>query len=161
MLTVKDPKNHDWAGMTLTEIAEGNAQDAFFTLRIFDHLMELLQARNPKVLELYKTMLSPLTSEFADIELEGLPVSLKRHKAVDVVLKQKVEETHDYIYELDRVLTKDSMTSTQDLVKILYTREGGLELYPPAMTSGGKPSTNKETLETLEFQIEQELESRL
>ena len=50
MLTVKDPKNHDWAGMTLTEIAEGNAQDAFFTLRIFDHLMELLQARNLEVI---------------------------------------------------------------------------------------------------------------
>ena len=38
MLTVKDPKKQNWAEMSLADLAEGNAQDAFFTLRIFELL---------------------------------------------------------------------------------------------------------------------------
>ena len=36
MLTITNPKNFDWASMSLADCCEGNAADSYFTLKLFD-----------------------------------------------------------------------------------------------------------------------------
>jgi hypothetical protein len=36
MLTINNPKTFDWENMPLSDCLEGNAADAYFTLKIFD-----------------------------------------------------------------------------------------------------------------------------
>ena len=159
MLTVKDPKNTKWAEMSLVELAEGNAQDAFFTLRIYEYLLEELQ-KNPVVYKLYETMLSDMTSKFSDIELKGFLVSEEELNNVGRQLYIECAELEDQLYEAPQVDKEDKISSPADLCKILFLKEGAFELYPPQFTATNAPSSKSEVIETLINQIEAELSKK-
>ncbi len=160
MLTKTDPSKVKWAELSLLEIAEGNAMDTFFTLKIFKKLYEFLEA-NPKLMIIYSTLLSPLNNVFIEPEFNGLNVSTKRLKQVGAELKTKVLEAEDQVYLLPKVKKTLKISSNSNLVDLFYEDSEGFQLYPPKYTKSGKePSTDRETLETLELLIEEELIKR-
>ena len=75
-------------------------------------------------------------------------------------LSSKNMEEEDNLYYCSGIRKTDNMSSNNDLIEILYTREDGLELYPPDKTAKGNPSVSAPTLKLLLEHIDEELESR-
>jgi len=72
---------------------------------------------------------------------------------------QNVDEADDLHYH-NQVEKADNLSSTNDLIKILYTREGGFGLYPPDRTAKGAPSVSAPTLKIVLEHLEDELKKR-
>jgi len=158
MLTVKDPSKQNWAEMSLADLAEGNAQDAFFTLRIFE-LLET-QIKELDLHHLYGSLIAPMTPIFAEIEYNGLQVDTTTLDALNTQLDGKILSKKEQIHSIMEVPADANMNSSANLVDILFTNDTGFNLYPPVNTAKGKPSVNSECIEVLLEQIEEELESR-
>jgi DNA polymerase I-like protein with 3'-5' exonuclease and polymerase domains len=157
MLTISNPKTFKWDEMSLSDCCEGNAADSYFTLKLFDLVMEKLEGK--PVMKLIEHVLMPSLNTFAQKEFVGLDVATENLDSVGRHLKTKNIEDEDLLYECDGVLKTDNL-SGGDLMDILYTREGGLELYPPDRTTKGKPSVSAPTLKILLEQTNEELEKR-
>ena len=157
MLTVKEGRKFDWAALTMEECATGNALDASYTLRIYDELKGKLEANG--TLPVLDKLLSPLFPVFADIEYRGLDVSLDELGVVGRTLNQLLMDIEDELYVSNKVVKTANLMSTKDLIDILYSGDG-FGFYPPVMTDKGNPSTNKQSLDTLLTQIDEELEKR-
>ena len=74
-------------------------------------------------------------------------------------LNQLLMDIEDVLYVSDKVVKTANLMSTKDLIDILYSGEG-FGFYPPTRTDKGSPSTNKQSLDTLLTQIDEELEKR-
>ena len=158
MLTIKNPKTFDWANMALSDCCEGNAADSYFTLKLFNLIEEkLIELGMEKLLS---QLIMPSLSTFSEMEYEGMQVSEKKLKVVARQLTQANIEEEDKLYEFDKVQTTDNLSSNNDLIEILYTREGAFELYPPDRTNKGSPSVSAPTLKLLLDHIETELTKR-
>jgi DNA polymerase I-like protein with 3'-5' exonuclease and polymerase domains len=158
MLTVNNPKTFDWANMALSDCVEGNAADAYFTLKIFDLISEKLSEMGmDKILE---KLIMPALPMFVAMEYKGMDVSEKQLKVVGKQLRDANITEEDGLYAFDEVKTSDNLSSNNDLIEILYTREGAFEMYPPDRTGKGAPSVSAPTLKLLLAQIEEELEKR-
>jgi len=158
MLTVDNPKTFKWSDISLGDCAEGNATDTYFTLKLFNLLEGLLV--DLKAHDLYDKLISPVTEVFAGMERAGLEVSRDQLSVVGRELKYNCIDLEDDIYETSRLTKEDNIYSNNDLMSVLYTREGGYELYPPDLTKGGKPSVSAPTLKILLEQIGKELSKR-
>lgn len=158
MLTIANPKKFDWSQMTLEDCCEGNAMDSYFTLKLFDVCEEKLGDRG--MLPLFEKLLSPALSVFTDIERGGLNVSREKMKVLAKQLKHFNIDKEDGLYDCRGVSKTDNFSSNLDLIDVLYTREGGLCLYPPDKTAKGSPSVSAPTLKILLEQIEEELSNR-
>ena len=101
-----------------------------------------------------------MTPVFAKIEYHGLDVDSQTLDVLNTQLDSKIKDKEAEIRALPEVSTEDNLNSTQDLVDILFTREGSFQLYPPVNTAKGKPSVNSECIDILLEQIDEELESR-
>ena len=93
------------------------------------------------------------------MEYDGLDVSLDELGVVGRTLNQLLMDIEDSLYVDSKVAKTANLMSTKDLIDILYS-EDGFGFYPPTMTDKGKPSTNKQSLDTLLGQIDTELEKR-
>jgi len=158
MLTIDNPKNFDWAGMSLSDCCRGNAMDSYFTLKLYDLILEKLEGNS--VTNLLENVVMPSLENFALMEYHGLDVDTDRLDKVGRLLRCKNINEEDVLYECRGVDKGDNLSSNNDLIEILYTREGGMELYPPDKTSKGKPSVSAPTLKLLLEQIEEELKKR-
>lgn len=158
MLTVRNANKFDWENIPITDCMYGNAMDAHYTLKVFNVLSEKLL--DLELYDMYDKVLSPANTVFLDPEYKGLFVSPDRLKDVGRTLNNAIIDVHDGLYEFDQLELSDNLSSTKDLRSILYTREGGFELYPPDKTDKGAPSTNADTLKILLSQIKQELANR-
>jgi len=158
MLTIDNPKKFDWAGMSLHDCAEGNALDSYFTLKLFNICEKKLKKLN--MLHLYDSLMSPATEVFSVMEFNGLNISQSKLNTVGKELYlQNVDEADD-LHSHGQVEKDDNLSSTNDLVKILYTREKGFELYPPDRTDKGAPSVSAPTLKVILEHLEDELKKR-
>ena len=158
MLTIDNPKTFNWSEMPLADCAEGNAMDSYFTLKLFKVLEAALD--DLKAHALYEKLISPITTVFAEMERRGLDVSRDSLDKVGRDLRYDCIDLEDDIYESFNLHKKDNIYSNNDLISILYTREGGYELYPPDLTKGGKPSVSAPTLKILLEQLDQALSRR-
>ena len=158
MLTVSNPKNFDWAGMSLSDCCEGNARDTYFTLKLFDLIYEKLESLN--ALEVLDKVLMPALPVFAEMEYNGLDVDPSQLSVVGKTLLDKNVDSEDSLYTCDGVKKTDNLASSNDLIEIMYTREDGFRLYPPDKTPKGKPSVSAPTLKILLAQIDEELQKR-
>jgi DNA polymerase-1 len=157
MLTVRNANNFDWSSLGLEECARGNALDASFTLRVYELLLEKLEENG--TYNTFDKLLSPLFPVFAEIEFAGLDVNPNELDNVGRTLMNLLVDIEDGLYMTDKVAKTANLTSTADLIQVLYTEEG-FGFYPPKITEKGKPSTDKQTLDTLLDQIDMELEKR-
>ena len=158
MLTINNPKTFDWSQMSLDDCCEGNAMDAYFTLKLFAVCEEKLGKTG--MLPLFEKLLSPALSAFTTIEHGGLHVSRDKMKVLAKQLQHFNINKEDSLYDCKGVTKTDNFSSNLDLIGVLYTREGGLGLYPPDKTSKGSPSVSAPTLKILLEQIEKELTKR-
>ena len=158
MLTVNNPKTFDWANMSLSDCCEGNAADSYFTLKLFNLIEgKITELGMDKIIS---KLIMPSLSTFSQMEYEGMMVSEDKLKVVGHQLYVHNIEEEDDLYEFDQVKTSDNLSSNNDLIEILYTREEGFELYPPDRTGKGSPSVAAPTLKLLLEQIEEELKKR-
>jgi DNA polymerase I-like protein with 3'-5' exonuclease and polymerase domains len=160
MLTISNPNKFDWASMPLSDCAEGNALDSYFTLKLFNLLFEELSTNNSAILPLVEKILMPSLENFSSMEYDGLDVDIDALKNVGKQISSINMDQEDQLYKHKALQKTDNLSSTKDLREILYTREGGLELYPPDNTPKGEPSTNAATIKMLLDHINEELESR-
>jgi DNA polymerase I-like protein with 3'-5' exonuclease and polymerase domains len=158
MLTVNNPKTFDWAGMSLSDCCEGNAADSYFTLKLFNLIEGKLEELGMG--KIISKLIMPSLSTFSEMEYEGMHVSEDKLKEVARQLTSANIEEEDALYGFDEVKTSDNLSSNNDLIDILYTREEGFGLYPPDRTAKGNPSVSAPTLKLLLGQIEEELEKR-
>jgi len=158
MLTVDNPKRFDWAGISLSDCCEGNAADSYFTLKLFNLFLPKL--KELKLESFFNKVLSPAMTVFSEIEHTGLEVSTKKLLSVGKTIKNFNIDAEDSLYSFLEVHSKDNLASTSNLCEILYTREGGFELYPPDKTKKGSPSVSAPTLKILLEQIENEISLR-
>tara|TARA_R110002020_G_scaffold163895_3_gene350100 strand:+ start:1011 stop:1490 length:480 start_codon:yes stop_codon:yes gene_type:complete len=158
MLTIDNPKNFDWANMSLSDCCEGNAMDSYFTLKLFD----LVEAKldDLGVLPFVNKVLSPALESFSEMEYDGLLVSKTRLSTLAKELRELTLNQEDSLYLFDQVSKKDNLSSNNDLIDIFYLREGGFEFYPPDNTAKGSPSVSAPTLKILLEQINEELVKR-
>lgn len=157
MLTIDNPSKFDWANMDLGECMEGNAMDTHFTLKLFDLIVDRLE---DNTMNLLKHVVMPSLSNFAEMEWEGLIVDQEALGKVGRQLSSKNIDREDDLYTCKGVTVKDNLSSNNDLIEILYTREDSMGLYPPDRTSKGKPSVSAPTLKLLLEHIDEELERR-
>jgi DNA polymerase I-like protein with 3'-5' exonuclease and polymerase domains len=158
MLTIDNPKKFDWANMALSDCCEGNAMDSYFTLKLFYLVEEKLEALG--VLSFVEKVLPPALETFADMEYDGLLVSESKLAALGRNLNELTLNQEDSLYLFDPILKTDNLSSNNDLIDILYLREGGFEFYPPDKTAKGSPSVSAPTLKILLEQINKELSKR-
>ena len=158
MLTISNPKNFDWASMPLSDCCEGNAADAYFTLKLFNLVSSKLA--DIGCLSFVEQVLPDALVVFSEMEYEGLRISESKLKELDKELTALIVNQEDALYYFDEVLKTDNLASNIDLAEIFYTREGGFEFYPPDKTGGGKPSVSAPTLKILLEQINSELGKR-
>ena len=160
MLSITNPEKFDWANMPLHDCAEGNAMDTFFTLKLFHLLKAKLEEQEDNLPKLIENVLNPALEIFADSEYRGIDVDPFELGKCDKQLRRKIMEIEDGMYELDGVKGEDNFNSVAHLVDILFTRDGGMELYPTEFTDTGTPTTNVDALKLLLSLIDEELERR-
>ena len=158
MLTIDNPKNFDWASMSLSDCCEGNAMDSYFTLKLFDLVEEKLGELD--VLPFVQKILPDSLESFAEMEFGGLQVSEERLASLGKELKELTLNREDSLYRFDEINKVDNLASNNDLIDILYLREGSFEFYPPDKTAKGSPSVSAPTLKILLEQINEELVRR-
>ena len=158
MLTVDNPKTFDWANMPLSDCCEGNAKDTYFTLKLFDLIMEKFDG--DPVMNLIENVVMPSLETFAEMEYNGLIVDTNKLESVGRQLRSKNMNEEDSLYSCEGVKNTDNLSSNNDLIEILYLREDGMGMYPPDRTGKGKPSVSAPTLKLLLEHIEEELQTR-
>jgi DNA polymerase I-like protein with 3'-5' exonuclease and polymerase domains len=158
MLTIKNPKTFDWANMALSDCCEGNAADSYFTLKLFNLIEKKLVELGMG--PLLAKLIMPSLSTFSEMEYEGMRVSEEKLESVGRQLRVANIDEEDNLYGFAEVETSDNLSSNNDLIEILYTREDSFGLYPPDRTAKGTPSVSAPTLKLLLEHIEEELKKR-
>ena len=158
MLTIKNPKSVVWADIPLEELARGDASDTYFTYKINEILENNYDSEDQR--KLIEYVLSPLLVVVARMEFNGIDLSEEKMKELSKELDPAIMESEDMLFSMDGVEPTDNLNSAEDLGKILFSREGGMELYPPDWTAKKKPKTCKNTLAILLEQIDDELSTR-
>ena len=158
MLTVKNPRTFDWANMNLSDCCEGNAADTYFTLKLFGVIEEKIKELGME--KIISQLIMPSLTTFTEMEYRGLDVSEEQLDVVGRQLRIANIDTEDSLYCFKEVKNSDNLSSNNDLIEVLYTREGAFELYPPDRTGKGSPSVSAPTLKLLLSQIEEELKKR-
>jgi DNA polymerase I-like protein with 3'-5' exonuclease and polymerase domains len=159
MITQLDGSKVDWGNMPLADMAKGNSLDAFYTLCLYEVLVKELEKID--LLKYYDTLSSPLINKLADIELRGMTIDQTKLDEINPLMVNKVEECRATLHAFPQVRADDNIKSTDDMRQIFFLREDGFGFYPPFLTKKtNEPQVDKNTLETLENMIEEELETR-
>lgn len=162
----RDGKKTDWKNMPLAEMARGNALDAYFTIKVYRKLQDKIAKL--KMANLYEKLMAPAVAFFKDMELDGLLISKGRVNELGTQLHSDILEREDKLLSYQLVNKTYELTSTDDLVKILYSADkkhnivpGGFGLYPPICSDKtGAPSTSADALDILLEQLEDEINKR-
>ena len=132
--------------------------DSYFTLKLFDLVEEKLGELD--VLPFVEKILPDALESFAEMEFGGLLVSEDRLSTLAKELKELTLNREDDLYLFKEIQKTDNLSSNNDLIDILYLREGAFEFYPPDKTAKGSPSVSAPTLKILLEQLNEELVKR-
>ena len=144
--------------MPLSDCCEGNAMDSYFTLKLFNLICEKMEGE--PMFKLIEEIMMPSLEIFSEIEYNGMDVDPSVLGDVGKNLRSKNMNEEDFLYTCKGINKTDNLSSNGDLIEILYTREGSMEMYPPDKTAKGKPSVSAPTLKLLLEHIEEELNNR-
>ena len=115
---------------------------------------------NQPVHRLLEEVVMPSLETFAEMEWQGLDVAMEQLSVVGKQLSDQNINSEDKLYGFEAVNTSDNLSSNNDLIEILYTREEGFGLYPPDRTAKGSPSVSAPTLKLMLAHIDEELQKR-
>ena len=139
-------------------ISDYAAKDTAVTLDLYFKFKPYLVA-NPKLLNLYQTLLIPALTALTKIELAGVPFDKSRLEFAKVTIDKAIEEATNHLYSLPEVLEfqkeqgkEFNPNSVLQLRKLLFDKLG---LIPLSKKTGtGLQSTDAEVLESLDGQHE-------
>lgn len=158
MLTLEDQSKIVFKDLPLLDICEGNYQDTYFTLKLFNKFKEELEFLG--TWKLYETCFVELKPICVDIELNGLIVDPNELSAVESQLDTLLAKASEELEEELRGY-KINIRSPKDMQKLFYTDEAGLQLYPPVRSKKtGDPSCGKDALDIIERLIEETIETK-
>ena len=132
--------------------------DSYFTLKLFNLICEKME-KEP-MFKLIEEIMMPSLEIFSEVEYNGMDVDPSVLGDVGKNLRSKNMNEEDFLYTCNGVAKTDNLASNADLIEILYTREGSMEMYPPDKTAKGKPSVSAPTLKLLLEHVEEELSNR-
>ena len=132
--------------------------DSYFTLKLFNLICEKMEGE--PMFKLIEEIMMPSLEIFSEIEYNGMDVDPSVLGDVGKNLRSKNMNEEDFLYTCKGINKTDNLSSNGDLIEILYTREGSMEMYPPDKTAKGKPSVSAPTLKLLLEHIEEELNNR-
>ena len=132
--------------------------DSYFTLKLFNLICEKMEGE--PMFKLIREVMMPSLEIFSEIEYNGMDVDPSVLDDVGKSLRSKNMNEEDFLYTCNGVTKTDNLASNADLIEILYTREGAMEMYPPDKTAKGKPSVSAPTLKLLLEHVEEELSNR-
>jgi len=153
MLTVEDAKNIVWKDMPLLDMAEGNFQDVYFTLKLFDKFKEDLEKLG--TWKLYSTCFSKMNNVCVPMEIDGMLVDEIALTECEIQLTTELDKAYK---DLESVLEgyDVNIKSPKQMCAFFYTDEKGLQLYPPRRNKKTQaPSCDKQALELIEQYIEE------
>ena len=134
-------------------IQEYGCMDADATIRLYHKFLPVIR-KNAKINWVYDNIMMPGMELFAEMEMNGIPVSVERAKKVKDYLTKRMHEALEKIYDFDSVKRYEAdfgdrfnPGSPVQLRKVLFDYEG---LTPTGiLTDTGEISTNAEALEQL------------
>ena len=132
--------------------------DSYFTLKLFNLICEKMEGGS--MFKLIEEIMMPSLEVFAEMEYNGMDIDTDVLDSVGKQLRSKNMDEEDDLYTCKGVVKTDNLSSNNDLIEILYTREEGMGLYPPDKTEKGSPSVSAPTLKLLLEHIEEELQAR-
>ena len=119
------------------------AEDADITLRLFNHLNDLLEDQ-PKLKNLLKSIEYPMLRSLIKVETNGAKIDARMLAEYSDELAIKIEELSLAAFKMAG--EEFNMDSPKQLVEILYNK---LNLPVLKKTPKGQPSTNEDTLQRL------------
>lgn len=170
MLTKDNATKVDWTKIPILECMEGNALDAYYTVKIYNKLIE--DVKTKRLEKLYDKLISPLTPILAEMEYEGLLIDTNKLADLKQQILTKLDQLKASFNTIDFIPSGVNFDSSHDLIKILYSLERddkkewqvsesyGFGLYPFSKTDKGQPQTNDETLVQLKDIVEKEYSRR-
>lgn len=170
MLTVSEGNKFDWTKIPLEDCLKGNALDAHYTIKIYQHLLEELQAKNLEVL--YEKLISPVTPILMEMEYNGMHIDQEELANLKAAILKKLEDLTERLNKSEGLPPGANFSSSHDLIKILFSLERnkekewivdqnyGFGLYPFATTDKGQPQTTDEVITSLQEMVEQEYSRR-
>lgn len=166
MLTVENPKTVDWANLSLTDCAYGNALDTAYTLKLFELFEEKIEKEGP--IKLFRNMIVPAMKHFARAEWKGIPISREELERQGKKLQARLMDIEDSLYTIIG-RTDINFGSNKQLGEVLFLKGDSknieedssiLKLHPPTRTPTGAPQVDEFALNLLVEEIEKELEQR-
>jgi DNA polymerase-1 len=153
-------KHIDNDKLPVPAMAVYNAADVIFTLRLFFRLLKDIRYPNEWAILRLEQQLIPTLMH---MEGHGIPVDTDYFRKVQGDLLQEQE---DLVREAGRIAGRPiNPGSSEQIQAFLFDpkKDGGLELKPTKMTSGGannepKPSVDEEALEILKRKTEEQAE---
>ena len=170
MLTKDNASKTDWVNIPLEECMQGNALDAYYTVKIFDKLLDEL--REKKLEKLYENLIAPVTPILAELEYEGLLIDTVALAKLKTEISEKLRTLEILMRQADFLPPDVNFDSSRDLIKVLYSIEKneekewvvndsyGFGLYPFSKTDKDQPQTNEETLIQLKDMVDKEFSRR-
>jgi DNA polymerase-1 len=119
------------------------AEDADITLRLFNHLNEMLKDQ-PKLVNLLTSIEYPMLHSLVRVETNGAKINGQMLSEYSDELAVKIDELSKNAFKMAG--EEFNMDSPKQLVEILYNK---LDLPVLKKTPKGQPSTNEDTLQRL------------
>lgn len=169
-------KNFDWKNIDLMQCLQGNALDAFYTLKVYTKLLE--EIRKTGLEKLYDKLISPLTTVFRDIEYNGMDIDKNKLESLKKELLDKMETIKTKMVD-SKYIPNNYKLSGDNLIGILFSLVKGVDpntkkkskdwiinedigfgLYPVSRTESGQPCTAEEDMTKLKELVDREFLSR-
>lgn len=174
MLTVSNPTADYFKNLSLKDCLDGNAADTHFTAKVYAKLLNELEQKN--LVHLYENLISPLTTIFRDIELEGILIDTDRLEELKGELEQKIHEVKEVLMDSELIPPDINLSSNHDLCKIFFSVEKdknedgepvwniiedvGFGMFPFKYTGKGAPQTDEEVISKMHDMVEEEYVKR-
>jgi DNA polymerase I-like protein with 3'-5' exonuclease and polymerase domains len=165
MLKVPDGNKFDWVNIPLDECMKGNAQDTYYTAKVYGKLLKDIRAKGLE--KLYDKIISPVTPIFRDMEYNGILIDEVELAKLKAEIQAKLEKISGEMLSVEGIPPNSKLTG-DDLIKILYSLKKnkdkewevdesvGFQLYPFSMTDKGQPKTDEETLIQMKELVDKE-----
>ena len=124
------------------------AEDADITLRLFNHLNNMLEDQ-PKLVKLLESIEYPMLHSLIRVERNGAKIDAKMLSEYSDELSIKIQDLSKTAFKVAG--EEFNMDSPKQLVEILYNK---LDLPVLKKTPKGQPSTNEDTLQRLAEEYE-------
>lgn len=170
MLTITNPTADYFKTISLKDCLDGNAADTHFTAKVYAKLLDEIQDKGLE--KLYEKLISPLTTVFRDIELEGIHVDTERLQEIKDELEISITQIKIELKDSPLIPPDLNLGSNNDLCKILFSVEKdkdadgdpvwnivediGFGLYPFKYTGKDAPTTDAETIKKMHEMVEEE-----